>query len=197
MILFNAILTVLFILFNLTAEVFFYRMLQGQPPWTDKIYNGKVNSAGIRFGGVGCLVDGKAKTGTNPIKSPDCWIGWHKENVSQPYVKLELSRKTTITGVQLRVYVDKAIKASTAMKFTVRTSPDFSVLPNFAGYVCAPDSYYQLNEEFFIDLDLGSIQTQFIDIFLDYSEELILLRQVTIKQGKLNSLFLLQLIDRS
>ena len=103
-------------------------------------------------------------------------------------MKLELSRKTTITGVQLRVYVDKAIKASTAMKFTVQTSTHYGHLPDFKGSVCAPESYYQLNEEFFIDLDLGSIQTQYIDIVLDYSEELILLRQVKIKQGKLDSL---------
>ncbi|XP_066912509.1 discoidin domain-containing receptor 2-like isoform X2 [Clytia hemisphaerica] len=168
------------------SRIVLYQIPKGQEPWTDVKYSGKINSDGVRNGGLGCLVDGKAVSGINPVKSPYCWIGWNKANTSKPFIKLELTRKTTITGVQLRVYVDKAIKASTAMKFTVRTTPHFGVLPDYTGYVCAPDSYYQLSEEFFIDLDLGSVQAQFIDIFLEYSEELILLRQVTLKQGQLS-----------
>ena len=167
------------------ARVAVYEIPQGQPEWKDTKYTEKAKSNGVLKGGVGCLVDKKGSgADENPLVSPECWIGWRRDNVTAPYIKIELTRSAPITGIRLSTYVDEGVKAETIMKFVVHTSRLFGTIPDHTLYACTPKEYYHISPRVVnFDLDFGDIMAQYITLEFEYSSELIFIRQFDVMQG--------------
>ena len=159
----------------------------------DTEYNGKTTANKELTSGTGCLVDNKHTEGVNALKSPYCWVGWKKSNVSNPSIHIELTRSATITGIYLRTYVNEDIGASTIRKFAVKTTEFDGRLAKVNGYACAPKSNYHISPQVIdYEIDLGDTKAQYVTLNMEYSGNWILVRQVMIKQGK--SIFDMQLV---
>ena len=145
------------------------------------------------------MTDGNADS-TNPLEaSGSCWVGWKKENVSKPSITIELTRQAPLTSLILRTFIDENMGASAIKRFHIRTKLFFGLgtLPDYidyekqwlySGYVCAPKKYYHISPQVVdFEFDLEGIKAQFITINMEYSGDIIFVRQVTLKQGKYGS----------
>jgi len=171
------------------ARIYFYKIPQGQQysadvSWLDTKYSGKATSKKELTGGKGCLVDESHGEGLNALKTPYCWVGWNKTNVSNPSIHITLSRLEIITGIYLRTYVNEDIGASTIKKFTVKTTKYDGNFATINGYACAPKSNYHISPQVIdYEIDLGKTEAQYVTLSMEYSGNWILVRQVMVKQG--------------
>lgn len=131
------------------------------------------------------MLDGKGGENPDPLVSPECWIGWRRNNVTNPFVKFDLTRQAPITGIRLRTYINEEVKAETIKKFVVRTSKLFGLIPDNTFYACTPKNFYYLSPRVIdFELDLGNVMAQFITLEMEYTSDLILLRQVSLNQSE-------------
>ena len=170
--------------FFFTARISSYDIPQGQEPWKDIKYSGNENSKHVLQGGIGCLIDGKGGENPNPLVSPECWIGWRRDNVTSPFVKIDLTRPAPIKAIRLRTYIDDGVEAGAIKKFVVRTSKLFGVIPDNTFYACAPKHFYYRPRVLDFELDIGNVVAQYITLQMEYSSDLILLRQIFLNQSK-------------
>ena len=170
--------------FFFTARISSYDIPQGQQPWKDIKYSGNENSKHVLQGGIGCLIDGRGGENPNPLVSPECWIGWRRDNVTSPFVKIDLTRPAPIKAIRLRTYIDDGVEAGAIKKFVVRTSKLFGVIPDNTFYACAPKHFYYRPRVLDFELDIGNVVAQYITLQMEYSSDLILLRQIFLNQSK-------------
>ena len=152
------------------------------------------------------MADRKIPPKEDPYTLPDCWVGWEKENVTKPYVKMRLDNTYNVSDILLRTYISDG-EASPFGGVIVRTSPN-AYLYHFKNHVdkdqtmqhfCTPETLSKDAEPRVVDIVLhnGGIVAESIKIEMKYSGDMIFLRRVTIFEGLLDIYFKPQCAERS
>ena len=162
-----------------TARVLSYDIPQGDEYegiiWKDIRYSRPEANNGLLSGGTGCLTENLLPT--NPFIEPECWIGWNKENVSNPAISLLLTRKTVIKGLYFYIYVNESMGAFTFSNMTI------SAEDIFKGKVCAPRNYYNISAQGKgFNLKFENIYAQKLTINFNYAGNWILIRRIKVLQ---------------
>lgn len=181
------------------ANIIQYKIYQGNTysntiSWVDTKYKEKIDHINQLSGNKGCLLDRQYSSSTDPLNDPECWLGWKKSNISDPFVEFETLGTATFTGLFIRTYVNENIGASTIKGFTIEYSSVIGAM-DVLGYVCAPLTYYQISpqiKDFYIDLK--NVKAQYLKVKFQYSGEWILVRQVIPQQGVFSLFITFQLL---
>jgi len=180
------------------ARLFYYKIYQGQQysptiTWKDEKYKcSNCESAdGILTHNKGCLSDGMPVTDlgredNNPFLTPSCWLGWHKVQVPEPYIMITLTTKAIVHGVFIRTYVNESMGALSFNRITVSSGGLAQGSFRLIGYVCAPESYYHVKPQVKdVTVKFDPVRLQYLALTFAYSGDWLLVRQVTVLQGKL------------
>ena len=164
-----------------------YNMFQGLPyndqvSWIDKKYNGSQssdNNNNFLSNGLGCLTDGLASV-NSPFSENNCWIGWNKSRVPNPYIELILSRDTNDVcdwGFGIKTYHDylNGFSKMKSIKITYKTLIN-SKKENLLGYV-RPRNYSYI----YISMD-ELPKANSVKFYFEYRSSWLLMRQISILQ---------------
>lgn len=154
-----------------------YEMYDGNRYWVDMRYNGKKAGDGKLVDGIGCIAE-KPYSADDPFTAP-CWIGWHRNITHKPFILLKLHRTTRVTGLRMRIYVNKTMNALPFRNMRVLASNTTNLTT--LGNLCALTNYQNESATIFdYHIRLETDNIRYIKLDFNYSADWFFLRYIEV-----------------